>query len=104
MADRPVIMQASHIQRAMNDARFYTLLPEFLPLKRKIEALHVDLSTGCSPCKKRRVADTVNSDFVSIMNSLSPDGFARLKKYVGAERLLVRALDRTRNKIVMKEV
>lgn len=103
MAERPTIMQASHIQRAMGDPNFYTLLPEFLPLKKKIEALHVNFTTGCTPCKKRRIADTVNSDFVSIMNSLTPDGFDRLKKYVGAKRLLVRAVDRSTNKVVMKE-
>ena len=103
MADRPTIMQASHIQKAMGDPNFYTLLPEFLPLKRKIEAMHVNLNTGCTPCTKRRIADTVNSDFVSIMNSLTDDGFARLKRYVGAKRLLVRAVDRTTNKVVMRE-
>ena len=104
MADRPVILQASHIQKSMNDANFYALLPEFLPLKRKIEALHVNLGTGCSTCKKRRVADTVNSDFVSILNSLSDDGYARLKKYLGANRLLIRAVDRSTNKVMMREV
>ena len=103
MADRPTILQASHVQRAMADPNFYALLPEFLPVKRKIEALHVDFSTGCSPCKKRRVSDTVSSDFVSILNSLSDDGFARLKKYIGASRLLVRSMDRSRTKMVMRE-
>lgn len=104
MADRPVILQASHIQRAMNDASFYTLLPEFLPLKRKIEALHVNVGAGCSSCNRRRVADTVNSDFVSILNSLTPDGFSRLKRYLGAGRLLVRAMDNARRKVVLREV
>lgn len=104
MADRPVILQASHIQRAMSDPNFYAMLPEFLPLKRKIEALHVNVSEGCSSCRKRRVSDTVNSDFVSILNSLSADGFARLKKYVGAGRLLVRAMDGNTRKAVLKEV
>lgn len=104
MDDRPVILQSSHVHKAINDANFYTLLPEFLPVKRKIEALHVNLTTGCSPCKKRRIADTMNSDFVSILNSLSADGYARLKKYIGAKRLLVRAMDKVHNKVVMKEV
>lgn len=100
--ERPVILQASHIQRAMNDPSFYALLPEFLPLKRKIEALHVNVGTGCPSCRKRRVANTVNSDFVSILNSLSNDGFSRLKRYLGAGRLLVRARDGER--LVMREV
>lgn len=104
MADRPVILQASHIQRAMSDPNFYALLPEFLPVKRKIEALHVDVSSGCSDCRRRRVSDTVNSDFVSILNSLSADGLSRLKRYIGAGRLLVRAMDGETRKAVLKEI
>ena len=104
MASHPVILEAAHITRAITDPNFYALMPEFLPVKRKVEALHVDLNKGCSSCKKRRVASSVNSDFVSVLNSLSGDALKRLKKYVGAERLLIRAMDRENGKTVLKEV
>lgn len=104
MSERPVILQASHVKKAIADPRFYALMPEFLPLKRKVEALHIDLKKGCSSCSRRRVMDTTTGDFVSILNSLSQDGLLRLKKYVGAGRLLIRARDPKSNAFVMKEV
>ena len=100
----PVILSASHVKQAVSDPNFYMSMPEFLPLKRKVEALHVDVSKGCGSCNKRRVSDTLTSDFVSILNTLSDDGFRRLKRYVGAERLLIRARDPARGKFVMREV
>lgn len=104
MTDRPVILQPSHIRTATSDPNFYAMLPEFLPLKRKVEALHIDLKKGCPSCNKRRAADTTNSDFASILGSLTPDGFSRLKKYLGAGRLLIRARDPRSGSFVMKEV
>ncbi len=101
---RPVILESAHIQRAISDPNFFTRMPEFLPVKKKMEALHVDMGKGCSTCRRRRLANTVNSDFVSVLNSLTPDGYARLKKYIGAEKLLVRAMDRTLNRPVLREV
>lgn len=104
MSGKTVVFGASHISRAISDPNFFSLMPEFLPIRTKIATMKVDLSTGCSPCKKRRIASSVNSDFVSIMNSMSDDGFQRLKKWVGADRLLVHAMDRARNRPVLKEV
>ena len=101
---RPVLLGQSHIQRALSDDRFYGMLPEFLPVRRKMEAAHADLGTGCTPCRRRRLSASFSSDFVSILNSLSQDGLARLKKYLGVGRLLVRAMDRTAGRPVLKEV
>ena len=39
---RPVLLGQSHIQRALSDDRFYGMLPEFLPVRRKMEAAHAD--------------------------------------------------------------
>ena len=102
--ERPTILSPSHISRAIGDSNFFTLMPEFAAIKRKIDAMHADLGAGCKPCKKRRIATSLSSDFLSIMNSLSDDGLRRLKKYLGVPRLLVRAADRSSGKIVMKEV
>ena len=104
MTGKPVILQASHVRNAIADPNFYALMPEFLPLKRKVEALHVDLKKGCLSCNRRRVMDTTTGDFVSILNSLSQDGLLRLKKYVGAGRLLIRAMDPKSGSFVMREV
>ena len=104
MNGKTVVFGASTIQKAIGDPNFFSLMPEFLPIQKKINTMKVDLSTGCSPCKKRRIASSVNSDFVSILNTLSDDGFQRLKKWVGADRLLVHAMDRERNRPVLKEV
>lgn len=101
---KTVVFGASHVSKAISDPNFFSLLPEFLPIQTKIKTMNVDLSTGCSPCKKRRIATSVNSDFVSILNNLSDDGFQRLKKWVGADRLLVHAMDRAQGKPVLKEV
>lgn len=104
MNGKTVVFGASHISKAVSDPNFFSLMPEFLPIQTKIRTMKVDLSTGCSPCKKRRIATSVNSDFVSILNTLSDDGFQRLKKWAGADRLLVHAMDKSRNRPVLKEV
>ena len=104
MADKPVILGTDHIKRAIGDANFFTMMPEFLPIRKKMEAMHVDFSTGCSPCKKRRTAVSLSSDFTSILTSLSDDGLKRIKKYLGVNGLLVRTVNRQTNKVEMKEV
>jgi hypothetical protein len=106
MADiksRPTILSPDHIRKAIVDERFYAMLPEFMTLKKKLQASHVDIA-GCKPCQKRRAAISLTSDFVSILNTLSSDGLQRIKKYVGADRLLVRATNRTTGKLEMREV
>lgn len=103
---RPTILEANHIQRAISDPNFYAAMPEFLPVKHKVDSLNANasLSSGCPSCRNRRIAGTVNSDFVSVLNSLTPDGYARLKKYIGAEKLLVRSMDRKAGHTVLREV
>jgi len=101
---RPTILGVDHIKKAIGDANFFTQLPEFLAVKRKMEAMHVDFNTGCSPCKKRRVATSLTSDFVSILTGLSDDGMSRIKKYLGIPRLLVRSVNKQTGKIEMKEI
>lgn len=103
-ADKPVILSVDHIKRAIGDSNFFTMLPEFLAVKRKLDAMHVNFNTGCSPCKKRRVATSLTSDFVSILTNLSDDGLSRIKKYLGVPKLLVRSVNKQTGKMEMKEV
>ena len=101
---RPTIFSPSHVTRAMADNNFYTLMPEFLPVKKKMEAAKAPSGPGCTPCRKRRAAASFASDFLSIMGSLPDSALTRMKRYFGAERLLVRTADRRTGKMVLKEV
>lgn len=101
---RATILAVDHIKRAIGDDNFYTMLPEFLPVKRKIEAMHVDYSRGCNDCRKRRIATSLTSDFVSVLTNLSDDGLARVKKYLGVPRLMVRARNTQTGKLELKEI
>ena len=100
----PTILGASHISRAIADDRFYAAMPEFLPILRKREALHADSGLKCGTCIKRRMGVSLSSDFISVMNTLSQEAYGRLKRYLGVDRLLVRAMDRKSGHTVLKEV
>ena len=100
---KPVILSTDHIKKAIGDANFFTLLPEFLPIKKKMEAMHVDFNKGCSACKQRRTATSLSSDFISIINSLSDDGLNRMKSYLGVPKLIVRTTNKQTNKVIARE-
>lgn len=101
---RPTILSVEHIKKAIGDSNFFEKVPEFAPIKKKMDAMHVDFGTGCSPCKKRRVAASLTSDFTSILTSLSDDGLARVKAYMDIPRLLVRTANRQTGRIETREV
>ena len=101
---RPTILSVDHIKRAIGDDNFYTMLPEFLAVKRKMEAMHVDYNRNCSDCRKRRIATSLTSDFVSVLTGLSDDGLARVKKYLAVPRLMVRARNTQTGKVELREI
>ena len=92
---RPTILSQSHIQQALADLKFYELLPEFRAMQDKMQAMKADLasSRGCSGCKQRRVMSSLFNDFMYIVGSLSDDGKARLRQYVGADKLMINRFD-----------
>lgn len=100
---RPTILSTNHINRAIADDNFYTLMPEFLTVKKKLAASHVS-SAGCQPCQKRRAAISLSSDFMSIMNTLSDDRLQAFKKYLGVPRLIIRAVNKQTGRVEGKEV
>ena len=102
--DRPVIFNTDHIKKAILDPNFYTMLPEFLPVKRTLESRGVPTAGGCSSCIRRRAATSMTSDFVSVMANLNDDGLERVKKYFGAKRLLVRTVNKSTKRIEMREI
>lgn len=89
------LLAEQEIKDSMADARFYEQLPEFLPLRKKMQAMHDDLITphGCSNCAKNRVYRNLGSDYLSIVSSLKPDAIDRLRKYFGADELRANVLD-----------
>lgn len=101
---RPTVLGADHIKRAIGDPNFFTSMPEFLTIKRKIDAMHLNLGQGCSSCQQRRAVGSMTSDFVTILNSLSDDGLQRLKRYFGINKMIVRAINPRTRKAETREV
>ena len=83
------------IKDSMADARFYEQMPEFLPLRRKMQALHNDLLApqGCTNCAKNRAYRSLAGDYLAIVSSLRDDGKERLRRYFGADELRANVLD-----------
>jgi hypothetical protein len=104
--NKPEILGPSHVKRAIGDPNFYAQMPEFLTIKRKLDAMHINLNSGkgCSSCKMRRAANTVYSDFASIVASLSPDSLARFKKYLGVNKLVINKVNPATNRVSLQEV
>lgn len=97
-------MTPEHVSQAIGDPNFFTMMPEFLPIKNKMNAANVNLSSGCPRCKRRMIAQSMTADFASILISLSPDGIQRLKKYFGFQRMIVRAKNHQTGRVEIKEV
>lgn len=91
------LLAEQEIKDSMADARFYEQMPEFLPLRMKMKALHDDLITphGCSNCAKNRVYRSLGGDYLRIVDGLTgnPDAVERLRRYFGADELRATVLD-----------
>ena len=77
------------IKQSMTDPKFYEALPEFLPLRAKMEAMKAGTtaSRGCTPCALRRVYNSLASNYMATLAALSPDGARRVRAYFGADEL-----------------
>lgn len=89
------LLAEQEIKDSMADARFYEQMPEFLPLRKKMQAMHDDLVTphGCSNCAKNRVYRSLGSDYLRIVENLRDDAKERLRRYFGADELRATVLD-----------
>jgi len=96
-----VLLSSSHVERAMSDPNFYAAMPEFEPVRRRSEAVS---GPGCSTCRRRRAKAASAQDFVRIMNTLPDSGMARLKRYFGFGRMLVRSVDPSSGLLRYREV
>lgn len=89
------LLAEQEIKDSMADARFYEQMPEFLPLRKKMQAMHDDLITphGCSNCAKNRVYRSLGGDYLRIVENLQGDAKERLRRYFGADELRATVLD-----------
>ena len=89
------LLAEQEIKDSMADARFYEQMPEFLPLRKKMQAMHDDLVTphGCSNCAKSRVYRSLGGDYLRIVENLRDDAKERLRRYFGADELRATVLD-----------
>jgi len=89
------LLAEQEIKDSMADARFYEQMPEFLPLRKKMQAMHDDLITphGCSNCAKNRVYRSLGGDYLRIVETLGEDAKGRLRRYFGADELRATVLD-----------
>ena len=106
MDDRPVIFSGTHFSKAAADDEFYRKLPQFLPIKAKIAAMHADLKTGhgCSSCRKRRVQANIERDFAAIMTAMDPASARIFKDYFGVKKMVVHAVNPTTHAAYLKEL
>ena len=95
MVSSPVVLSSSMVDRALQDPTFYQKVPEFIPLRAKLEATKSALSGtgGCSGCRRKRVIRNMFHDFLLTTRSLSPDASVRMKQYFGIERMMFNSLD-----------
>jgi len=89
------LLAEQEIKDSMADARFYEQMPEFLPLRMKMKAMHDDLVTphGCSTCAKNRVYRSLGGDYLRIVEGLKDEARERLRLYFGADELRATVLD-----------
>lgn len=106
MDDKPVLFGGAHFTKAIEDESFFKKLPQFLPVKTKMEAMHADLgkNKGCSSCQKRRIRANIERDFAAIVASLDPDSSKIFKEYFGVSRMVMHAVDPTTHAAYLKEI
>jgi len=90
MPEQPTILSRGFVSKAVVDDAFYTALPEFIPLKAKLKAMHIDPKTrgGCRGCRERRIEQSLMKDFLSTMRMLDDNGIERLKRYFGVGKMM----------------
>ena len=89
------LLAEQEIKDSMADMKFYETMPEFLPLHAKMQAIHDDIvkPNGCAPCAKNRAYRNFAGDYLRILQQLTDDGKARIRRYFGADELRTTVLD-----------
>lgn len=108
MSDKPnIILSGSHIEKAVHDSKFFSLMPEFGSIRAQMETMHIDIRSkrGCNACNKRRLHANIDGNFAAIASSLSEDRVKVLKKYLGlddSQKLYIRAINPATRQPIMK--
>lgn len=104
--ERPVLFGGEHLTRAIKDDAFYAKLPQFLPIKAKINAMHANVKnpSGCSSCAQRRVRTNVERDFAAIVASLDPESGRKFREYFGVNRMVIHAVNPKTHAAYLKDI
>jgi hypothetical protein len=104
--EKPVIFGGAHFSKAIADDSFFNKLPQFKPIKVKMDTMHADLKNhkGCTPCQKRRIQANLERDFAAIVSSLDPDSGKKFKEYFGVSRMVIHAVNPTTHSAYLKEI
>lgn len=102
-----MILGGVHVAKAVADADFFKLMPEFSSVKAQINTMHIAMNSkkGCSSCKKRRLHANIDGNFAVIASRLPPDRAKVLKKYLGVDedqKFFIRAVNPSNKKMILK--
>lgn len=101
--DQPRLISQGMVSSSLADPAFYQAVPEFMPFKAKLKAMHVPMkSGGCGGCKTRRVQGNLYGEYVALVQALSPSGLQRIKQYFGTQRFMVNNVEAKTNRVELR--
>lgn len=102
---KKALLGGEHFHKAIKDPEFYKKLPQFLTIKAKLDAMHVNLTKpSCSSCQKRRIQRALEGDFAVIAATLSPEAGKVFKEYFGVDAMLVNVVDPVTKAVRLKHI
>ena len=102
-----VMLGGVHIAKAVSDAKFFELMPEFMSIKAQMDTMHIDINSkkGCNACNKRRLHANIDGNFAVIVANLPDERVNVLKKYLGIgddQSFYVRAVNPATRQLILK--
>ena len=102
------ILGGAHIEKAVHDNKFFSLMPEFSSIRAQMATMHVDIHSkkGCNSCNKRRLHANIDGNFAAIASRLPDDRAKVLKKYLGiaeTQKFYIRAVNPATRALILKE-
>lgn len=102
-----VMLGGAHVDKAVHDSSFFSLMPEFASIRAQIATMHIDPNSkrGCSSCNKRRLHANIDGNFAAIASRLPDDRAKVLKKYLGIaedQKFYIRAVNPATRELILK--
>lgn len=102
-----VMLGGAHVDKAVHDSSFFSLMPEFASIRAQIATMHIDPNSkrGCSSCNKRRLHANIDGNFAAIASRLPDDRAKVLKKYLGVaedQKFYIRAVNPATRELILK--